>query len=204
MLILLTLGVMGGVAYAHFREGLFTAVTTLVNVFLAGLLTFNFFEPLARTIGGLFRGSFLSGYEDFLAIVVLFCALLFGLRTLTIRYNGDLIEFPPAVQQFGAAFVGLLAGYLLAGILICAFETLPWGQHFLGFEPRGKDESPLRRVLPPDRVWLAMMHRAGQAAFSRGELPPDQSTGPDDTHRTFDRFGTFESSYLHFRRTRDQ
>src|SRR5437870_4563782 len=111
MLVLGTLALMAGVAYAFFREGLFTAATTLVNVFLAGLLTFNFYEPLAPGMGGLF---------------------------------------------------GRLS-----------------------------------------RVWLAMMHRAGTHAFSRGELRPDESTGPDDTLRTFDRFGSFESNYLRFRRARD-
>src|SRR5262245_3446056 len=167
MLIAFTLAVMGVTAYVYFREGIFTAAAMLVNVVVAGLLTFNFFEPLAGGMGRLFRRTFLQGYEDFFALIALFCLFLGLLRALTNHFNSGLVEFPAAPQQFGAAVFALLAGYLTAGFLVCAMQTLPWDRHFLGFEPRAREESFLRRVAPPDRVWLALMHRAGTHAFGR-------------------------------------
>jgi hypothetical protein len=198
MLILLTLGIMLAVAWVYAREGLFTAFVMLVNVFFAGLLTFNFFEPLADGIVGLL--GFVRGYEEMLAMTVLFCAFLGLLRLVTNSLSDTVIEFPAKVQQIGGAVCGLLTGYLLSGFLICAFQTLPLPQHFLGYEPRHEGESALRRIMPPDRVWLAMMHRAGTHAFARGQEELPASDALADRYPTFDRYGTFEMNYYRFRR----
>ncbi len=208
MLLIGTLAVMVIIGYVYFREGLFTAAVMMVNVFLAGLLTFNFFEPLADSIGSAFRRTFLQGYEDFLAMLFLFCIFLGVLRGLTNNLNDTLIEYPMVPQQFGALACGMIAGYLLSGILVCAMQTLPWSETFLGFEPRHKEESFVRRFLPPDRVWLALMHRAGTHTFNRTDLPaaersPDSDAAADHS-LTFDRFGSFESNYRRLRRTPDQ
>src|SRR5882672_8435016 len=65
MLILFTLAVMLIVAYYHWHEGLFTATSLLVCVMLAGLATFNFWEPLAGLVESFVDRSFVQGYEDF-------------------------------------------------------------------------------------------------------------------------------------------
>jgi hypothetical protein len=134
MLIILTLGIMAAVAFVHLKEGLFTAATTCVNVFIAGMIAFNFFEPLAGMIGRAFFRTFLQGYEDFLALIFLFAAALGLLRGAVNNLNDTIIELPPAAQQVGGGIFGLLTGYLVSGLLICAMETLPWGEHFLDFE----------------------------------------------------------------------
>jgi hypothetical protein len=193
MLLIGTLAVMGIIGYIYFREGLFTAAVMMVNVFLAGLLTFNFFEPLADSMGTAFRRTFLQGYEDFLAMIGLFCLFLGVLRGLTNNLNDTLIEYPMVPQQFGALACGVIAGYLLSGFLVCSMQTLPWSEGFLGFEPRQQDEAFVRRLLPPDRVWLALMQRASTHTFSRA----------DDESHAFDRFGAFESNYRRLRRTAD-
>src|SRR6266481_3188459 len=65
MLIAFTLVVMLIVAYYHWHEGLFTATSLLVCVLLAGLATFNFWEPLANLVESFVDRSFVQGYEDF-------------------------------------------------------------------------------------------------------------------------------------------
>src|SRR5262249_32026231 len=190
--------------YFYVREGLFTAAVMFVNVFLAGLLTFNFFEPLADSLGALFTRTFLKGYEDLLALLLLFCICLIVLRAITNKLSDETLEFPGVVPQLGGGLFGLLTGYLLAGFLVCVLETLPWGQHFLDFEPRAKDESAVRRLLPPDRVWLALMSRAGAYTFCRAEEPTPLSESPYDAYKTFDPAGAFESNYLRLRRFPDR
>ena len=64
MLVFLTVAVMLIVAYAHSREGVLTAVAALVNVFLAGLVAFNFFEPAATFLDPHVESSGLGGGED--------------------------------------------------------------------------------------------------------------------------------------------
>ena len=190
MLILFTLAVMLVVAYYHWHEGLFTATSLLVCVVLAGLVTFNFWEPLASLVESFVDRSFVQGYEDFVCLIGLFTVSLALLRGLTHSLNSKEIEFVPALNQIGGGMVGLVTGYLLSGFLVCALQTLPWQQNFLGFEPYQENELIVRRLLPPDRLWLALMHRAGNTCLSRGEGPG----------RTFDPDGTFESNYLRFRR----
>src|SRR5262245_58566687 len=180
MLIVCTLAIMLAVAYLHAREGLFTAVTMLVNVLAAGMVAFNFWEPLAS----LFGSGALKPYADILCLTFLFCVTLVVLRTITNNLNDTQIEFPPVPQVLGGGVVGLLTGYLLSGFLICALETLPWGQHFLDFEPRSENASGLRSVMPPDRVWLAMMHRASTSSFSRARGAGPVPTGADPDYHS--------------------
>jgi hypothetical protein len=191
MLSLFALGVMLICAYVYFREGLFTAVCMGINVFLAGLVAFNFFEPLAGFLESMLDKTFLQDYLDFLCLVGVFALTLGVLRALTNKYNNEEVHYQPMMNAIGAAVVALGTGYLLAGFLICAMETLPWHQNFLGFEPYRPDEPSVRRVMPPDRVWLALMQRASQTCLSRSGPP------------AFDKEGTFESYYMRFRRYAD-
>jgi hypothetical protein len=175
----LTLLIMAGVAYAFWREGLLTAVTMTVNVFLAGLVAFAFWEPIADWLGPMFGDSFLRGYEDAICLVVLFAVTLGLLRLLTNNLANAQLEYHPVLRRVGTAAFGLLTGYLASGFLLCVLQTLPWHVNFLGFDYRA-DQTP--RVLPPDHAWLALMHAA----------MPD-----------FDPEATFEARYARFRRYDD-
>jgi hypothetical protein len=190
------------VAYACFREGLFTAFLTLVNLVLAGVITYNFWEPLADALDSTLQGSILDGYQDFLLITVIFALALGLLRLITNNLANSLIEFTPTVQQFAGAAVGLLTGYLLSGFLICAFETLPWHRNFIDFQPRSRGESAYRRFFPPDRIWLALMRHAGAYPFARGATN-DKAESPYEKYPTFDWAGTFELRYSRYRRYSD-
>jgi hypothetical protein len=65
----------------------------------------------------------------------------------------------------------------------------------LTFEPYEPGKSPqLRKVLPPDVVWLAMMHRLSSSALTRGI---DSET---DLPIRFDHHGSFEMRYNRYRR----
>ena len=177
---------MAGVAYAFWREGLLTAVTMTVNVFLAGIVAFAFWEPIADWLGPMFADSFLHGYEDAICLVALFGVTLGLLRLLTNNLANAQLEYYPALRQAGTAAFGLLTGYLASGFLLCVLQTLPWHANFLGFDYRagqnaGGPQAP--RVLPPDHVWLALMH---------GAMPD------------FDPDAAFEARYARFRRYDDK
>jgi hypothetical protein len=191
MLIFLTLGVMGAIAYASLREGLLTALSTLVNVVLAGLVAFNFFEPLANQFEDLFRGSFLVGYEDALSLTALFALTLGLLRVLTNNLASSDQDLPALLQQVATGAVSLVTGYLVAGFLVCVFQTLPLEEKFLGFEYQQEPSVPnkIRSLIPPDRVWLSLMHQGGKAAFSQ------------EDGAIFDPQGTFSLRYAKKRRT---
>lgn len=199
MLIIFTLIVIAIVAYAQLRNGLFSAAVMLVQVLLAGLVAFNWFEPIANWLEDRFRTSAFAGCEDLIALTLLFVTALGLLRAVTNRLAPDPLDFPGNVQLFGAGIFGALTGYLAAGFLVAAVQTLPLEPTFFGFEPRATDEPFHRSFLPPDRVWLALMRHAGAYPLAATEDNPE-ADAPVDRYQTFDRDGTYELRYLRYRR----
>jgi hypothetical protein len=188
MLTFITILIMLVVAYAYLAEGLFTACTMCINVFIAGLLAFNFFEPIASSVEPMVYGTFLGGYEDAVCLVAIFSLALYALRSVTNQLAKAEVDFPLPVQRAGGAAFGALTGYLVAGFLICAIETIPLHARFLGFDPGHDPDKFMRRYLPSDHMWLALMHRAGTHAFAN--WPPE----------TFDRHGNYDLRYARYRR----
>jgi hypothetical protein len=192
VLIFLSILVMLAVGYAYAQEGALTAFMMFCNVFIAGLVACNFFEPLATGLEEMLAQSFLEGYEDCLSLVGLFAVTLALLRWLTNQLANIQTEQQALVQQGGGVLFGIMTGYLAAGFLAVVLQTIPWGRNFLGFDPRVDPESVrhgLRRVLPPDRVFLGLMHRAGRVPLSR------------NNHPTFDADGSLENNYTRLRRS---
>ena len=142
------------------REGLFNAVLTTVNVLLAGILTFEFWEPLANLLDEKFQEGSLARLEDAIVMVSLFAVFLIALRWTLNSLSPTAIELEPNLDLYGGAAVGIFAGYLLAGFLVCVMETLPWKADFLGFTPHSTDDKA-RRYFPPDGV-LAGPHAMGR------------------------------------------
>jgi uncharacterized membrane protein required for colicin V production len=200
MILILTLVIMLAVAYAQYRNGLFGSCAMLVMVFLAGLVAFDFWEPIADSLDTSFQNATLAGCEDLISLGCLFAGTLFLLRLAVNYFCPDMIAEHGALQHIGAGGVGLITGYFLAGFLICALQTLPLDVHFMDFETRENMESAYRSFYPPDRVWLALMRHAGARPFSWKEDNPDAATF-EDRYLTFDRHGTFELRYQRYRRT---
>jgi hypothetical protein len=201
MIWLICVAVILAVAYFQYRNGLFTAAAMFVQVILAGLIAFNFWEPVADMLDSSFQRTMLAGTEDLIALATIFCIALGVMRTVTNRLAPELLDFHGYTQQIAAGVVGLLTGYLVAGFLVCGVQTLPLDEKFLGYEPRGPSatESGLTSLFPPDRVWLAMMRYAGAYPLTWSEDHPDGDT-LYDRYQTFDRGGTFELRYLRYRR----
>lgn len=199
MLLILSIIVVLIVAGSQYRNGIFTSATMLIQVLLAGLVAFGLWEPLADELDPLLHDGRMAGFEDCIALTGLFAGAVLGLRLMTNRINKEPFDFNPIAQQFGGPAIGLVTGYLVSGFLICVLQTLPLEAEFLGFTPRQPDEPSLRSYIPADRVWLAMMRRAGAYPFAWAEDRPDADS-QFDRWATFDRAGTFEMRYLRFRR----
>ena len=194
------------VGFAMHREGLFNAVLMSVNVLLAGILTFHCWEPLADLLDEKLQGGSFAGLEDALVMAGLFIGFLIALRWTTNGLSSSAVLFEPNLDRYGGAAMGLFAGYLLTGFLVCFMETLPWKSDFLGFTPRIAREATdekVRRYFPPDHVWLALMHQAGTNSLSWKPANPEKTTY-NDRYRTFDPDGTFELRYLRYRRYTEQ
>jgi hypothetical protein len=209
LLTFFTIIVMLAVGYGFLREGLLTAFCMCVNTFVAGLIAFNFWEPLADLIEPMLPVAepnkpppFFWGYEDALSMMVLFWGSLLLLRFVTNSLTPTEVQYHGYMRSGGAALMGMITGYLLSGFLICVFQTLPWHENFMLFQPAYKaPDSTLRQILPPDFAWLAMMHRAGAYTLAN---EADESVADDrpldERYKTFDRNGGFELRYARYRR----
>jgi hypothetical protein len=200
MLVLFTFIIMAAVGYAQFRNGLFSSFAMLIMVVLSGLFAFELWEPIADLIEPSLQGTFLGGTEDFIVLVVLYCIALSLMRWGTNYLAPLMIDYHGYVQLAGAGVVGVLTGYLVAGFLACALQTLPLHENFLGFEMYKKEEGGMRSIFPPDMVWLALMRHAGAFPFSSETLKADADY-PYDRYRTFDHDATYELRYLRYRRS---
>jgi uncharacterized membrane protein required for colicin V production len=195
-----TLLIMLACGYAQYRNGLFSSFAMLIMVFLSGLVAFGFWEPIADLLDPVFQNNAMAGTEDMIVLLSLFSVTLLILRVATNRIAPEMIEENGIVQHFGAAAVGLVTGYFLAGFLLCAMQTAPLDERFLDFEPRSGSEPVYRSIYPSDRVWLSLMRYAGSAPFSWKEDPMPTGTTNVDHYKTFDQSGTFELRYLRYRR----
>ena len=209
MWIVFTLAVMAFVAYTYWNEGVFAGFCMLVATVLSGLITFQFWEPLATAFESGTKQTFLDGYQDCVCMIGLFCLSLLAMRAGIHGMTKSFFLYHPYVQQFGGLAFGLLNGYLISGFLLCVFQTLPWHQNFWGFTPRTLNEPGYRSVMPADRVWLAMMRYGGAYPFSGTRLfldtndPCFEDQTAYTTYNTFDRCGTFEIRYFRYRRYDD-
>jgi hypothetical protein len=202
---ILTVLVMGGIAYAQFKEGVFTAFVMFVNVIIASVVACNFFEPLADVAGDIFAGSFMEGIEDFVMLVLVFAATLGALRWATNNIAVSHLEYHPILYQGGAVVCGMLTGYVLCGFFIVAMQTLPLHENFMYLEAEittepsfqalhqgpgaasdtkktageKKSGEALRRFFPPDRIWLAMMQRASYSSLGNSERAERKGFDPN-------------------------
>jgi hypothetical protein len=195
LLALATVVIMVAVVAAMINEDLITSFGMLVNVFIAGLVAFNFWEPLAAGLEEMVAKTPLQGYEDAICLLALFCPTLALLRLGLNRVCSASIEYELMTLRAGSAVFGLMTGYLVSGFLVCVMQTLPWHENFMYFQPGVTTGAgaAVRRYFPPDRVWLALMHRAGRFVLQDG-----------DSQETFDQHGNFEARYARHRRFNDK
>src|SRR5260370_8335591 len=105
MLTFLTIVTMLILAYLFLIQGLATAFTMFCNVFLAGLIAFNFWEPLADLLDPPLSRSFFAGYEDAICLTALFAVSFALLRLATNTLSTPLINFLPPAPPHACHFL---------------------------------------------------------------------------------------------------
>src|SRR4051794_31062539 len=80
-----------GVTYALSSEGLWGAALMFFNIVFAGLIAFNFYEPLAALLAS--NVEFISGFADTLCLMGLFIVALVMLRMTTETLAPAMVRF---------------------------------------------------------------------------------------------------------------
>jgi hypothetical protein len=149
-------------------QGLWSNVVTLINMLLAVMLAFNYYEPVATLANG-FEPSY-TYLWDFVALWGVF-ALAFGLlRLMTDMLSRTRVAFDFWVETVGRSITAVWIAWLFVGFTCATMHTAPLGAHPLGFQPTPQSGNFLG--MAPDRLWLGFMQSRSRGALSRGESDP--------------------------------
>lgn len=159
-----------GMTYALASEGLWGAVLMFFNSLFAGMITFNFYEPVAALLAT--NVEFLSGYADTLSLMLIYIISLLILRLATEYLAPTMVRFPAPIYHLGRWGFGFLASCVTMAILLLAFHTSPIHKKMFG--------AYAYDLRPPfgmglDWQWLGFFqHATGQAfATYRQDGPVD-------------------------------
>lgn len=160
-----------GMTYALLSEGMWGAALMFFNALFAGLITFNFYEPLAKVLAE--SASFMTDYADMVCILVLFGATLFALRLTTDSIAPGMVRFPSILYWLGGVVFGLGASVITTGIILLAFQAAPVHKKVLG-SITYDSKPPFKMGL--DHQWLALFQQSSGVPFARyhEEYPPDR------------------------------
>ncbi len=144
---LLLIAIFLACAASLYQEGMWGNALNVVNVTLAGLIAFNFFEPMARGLEGMIPA--MAFYHDFLALWVVFCISLMILRTATKLISRVKVRFVALVDRIGSGSLAALVGWIMVCFTTASLHTAPLARNFLwgGFNP----EKRMLFGLAPDR-----------------------------------------------------
>jgi hypothetical protein len=120
LIILLVLGM----TYVLTSEGLWGACLMFFNLLFAGMIAFNFYEPLAKLIAENVP-AFLAGFADVVCLFGLLIVSLFTLRIVTEMLAPGMVRFPAPIYHLGRLGFGAAAAALTLALLILGFDTAP-------------------------------------------------------------------------------
>jgi len=150
-----------GMTYALSSEGAWGAALMFFDVMFAGLIAFNFYEPLARLLAE--NASAFANWADLLCLFFLFFLSLVILRVATDQLAPGIVRLPGPVYQIGRLVFALGASLMTTAILLCIFQTAPVHKKILGVIDY-QTGPPWGQGL--DRKWLAFVQ------FSTGNTFP--------------------------------
>jgi hypothetical protein len=154
------------VVWCTAAEGAWGSVLTFFAVLFSGLLTMNFFEPIAALIESS-GGSYVAPYADLIAFVGLFSLLTFLVRGATDQISPTDIDMDGRAYQATRWIFAVATGYVTMAILATAIHTAPLPRDFIGFRPEKRN---LLDMAAPDREWLGFTQRVSERILSTGRI----------------------------------
>ncbi|MDA0835536.1 MAG: CvpA family protein [Planctomycetota bacterium] len=165
MIDVLLIAVVGVVTWTVAAEGVVGATLIFFSVLFAGLLTMNFFEPLAILLESFSSNASWVALCDITAFLGLFGSLVFGFRAATEKLSPTFIFVPTLVDNIGRWAFAAATGYVSMAILLTSLHTSPFPREFIGFKPERKN---LFEIAAPDRQWLGFVQYASEMSLRRG------------------------------------
>ncbi len=144
-------------------EGIWNNLLSLMTIVIAGVTAFGIYQPITIWADESTGGSY-TYLLDLLIIWGLFAAIAGILKMVAQFLSKYKVAFPPAVDRFGGAGVGLVAAYLLCGFAMATLHMAPLTHDaFSGKFIYGNSVKEVRqemantsKITTPDMGWLSL------------------------------------------------
>lgn len=164
-----------GLTYALSSEGLWGSALMFFNALFAGLIAFNFYEPLAGLLAS--AGDWASSYADTFCLLMLFLITLVLLRVTTDSLAPAMVRFPKALYHAGRVVFGFGGAAITVAILLLAFHTSPVHKKMFWNAMNYDRQPPFNQGL--DWKWLSFFQ------FTSGQVFARYGVGPGDPRREY-------------------
>jgi hypothetical protein len=162
-----------GVTYALISEGLWGSALMFFNVLFAGMIAFNFYEPLAKLLDST---GINWGFSDTLCMLGVFCVALVVLRMTTETIAPAMVRFPTAVYHGGRIVFALAGGAVTVAIIVLAFHAAPVHKKIFSAVDH-TSKPPFGMGL--DHMWLAFFQ------YETGQIFSNLGKGGRDPYRQY-------------------
>jgi hypothetical protein len=172
-----------GLTYVISSEGLWGAALVFFNVLFAAMISFNFYEPLARLVDST---GINWGFSDTLCMLGLFCVTLVVFRLTTETIAPVMVKFPTAVYHAGRLVFSVGGAAVTMAVILLAFHAAPVHKKIF-FSIDHKSKPPFGLGL--DHLWLSFFQYETGAVFSnlgRGGRDPYRTYGHGGRVNVFD------------------
>ena len=160
---LIVLIIFAGCFASMFNNGLWSNTLMLVNVLTAGLLAFNYFEPLAEWLEQ--QQPSLNYIWDFVSVWMIFIVAMVALRSATDYVSNVKVRFFMPVDRAGSYIMAVWVSWVIVSFTTATLHTAPLARNFLGFQPAPEDR--MLSGFAPDRRWLAWVRRESMGSLCR-------------------------------------
>jgi hypothetical protein len=179
------------VAYMSMVHGIYRAAMALVACLVAGVLAFGLMGPVSGMMSSSDPNSIWYYAGDAVFLWAVFAVAFLGLRALGEKFLPNQPQFPAYLNRSGGAVLGLLTGYLTAGVCCILVQMLPTAPDFCGYEPftyiaRKGDQAD--NVKPTDSPLWLQWDRGTLAFFNYLSSWPMAAIGSDHAS-IYNRYG---------------
>lgn len=130
MMFLIFLGlVVVSIAFFHYTQGFFSAAISAILCIFSAVLAVSYHEIIVE--------KYLAGAMTSMAhgatVMVLFAAIYLICRTVFDKFIPDNVSLPAAADKAGAAVMGLVAGFVAAGLCAFAAQSMSFRPALMGY-----------------------------------------------------------------------
>jgi hypothetical protein len=169
-----------GIIYALTSEGLWGAALMFFNVLFASLITFNFYEPLAKLIIDNVGNETVSSFADSVSMLLLFAISLLLLRLATESLAPSMVRFPTPLYHLGRFVFAIGGSLIMTAMLLLGYQAAPVQKKILGVWDYKHEPALYKERV--DKDFLAFFQYTSGYTFPRNGIGASDKEFPNRPH----------------------